>query len=75
MPTLDLKLKLDITPKTSFALPNDGKVIIGLKGSVDVPEPLLAQQIWDAAKAAVDKGKVKLQEAMVKAEAKGASPD
>ena len=75
MPTLDLKLKLDITPKTSLTLPNDGKVIIGLKGSVDVPEPLLAQQIWDAAKAAVDKGKVKLQEAMVKAEAKGASPD
>ena len=75
MPTLDLNLSLDITPNTTLDLPDDGKVIVKLQGSVDVPEPLLAQQIWDAAREAVEKGRVRLQTAMDKAEEKGASAD
>ena len=70
MPTLDLNLSLDITPNTTLNLPDDGKVVVKLQGSVDVPEPLLAQQIWDAARAAVEKGRVRLQASMDKAEAK-----
>jgi len=75
MPTLDLNLSLDITPITTLELPNDGKVVVKLQGAVDVPEPLLAQQIWDAARAAVEKGRARLQASMDKAEAKGASAD
>ena len=75
MPTLDLNLSLDITPITTLELPDDGKVVVKLQGAVDVPEPLLAQQIWDAARAAVEKGRARLQDSMDKAEAKGASAD
>ena len=50
MPILDLKQRFDITPTTALLLPGNGRVEFALDGSIDVPNPLVAQQIYDALK-------------------------
>ncbi len=71
MATFNLNLQRDITPKTSLTIPGDGKVIVEITGDIDVPEPLLAQQIWDAAKEVVDSGKKTLKKKFKAGEAAG----
>ena len=48
MPILDLQQRFDITPTTRLPLPGNGRVEFTLDGSIDVPNPLVAQQIYDA---------------------------
>ena len=61
MPTLELKQQFDITPKTKLPIPGDGRIRFALQGSIDVPNPLVAQQIYDATKKIADKAKAALQ--------------
>jgi hypothetical protein len=61
MPILDLKQRFDITPKTSLPIPGDGRVSFALQGSIDVPNPLVAQQIYDAVGKIAGKAKTVLQ--------------
>ena len=71
MPVLKLQREMDLTPKTSLKISGNGKVVIEISASIDVPEPLLAQQIVDSVNYVAEKAKKKLQKKVTEGETAG----
>jgi chemotaxis regulatin CheY-phosphate phosphatase CheZ len=71
MPVVKLSKEIDLTPKTSLNISGNGKVIIEVSASIDVPEPLLAQQIVDAVDYVATKASKKIQDKVSAGEKEG----